>query len=92
MPSQGDAARLETRADGYVRWRSWNPSEGRERYCYVHQLLAIAEGADPRDVFSRGRFHVHHVNEVRWLNTPENVELVRSEDHTTHHDHLGVCV
>lgn len=90
MTRPGEPARLEARQDGYVRWRAWDPQERRERYVYVHQLLAVAEGADPEDVFSNGLFHVHHENEVRWLNTPENVELVHHTDHARDHDHLGV--
>lgn len=90
MSRPGEPARLEAREDGYVRWRAWDPVERRERYVYVHQLLAVAEGADPEDVFSNGLYHVHHANEVRWLNTPENVELVHNRDHARDHDHLGV--
>lgn len=98
LPSEGstaetrqpDPARLETRSDGYVRWRSWDPKERRERYVYVHQLLAIAEGGDPEKVFSGGRYHVHHVDELRWHNVPQNIEIVDSRDHARNHDHLGV--
>lgn len=83
-------ARLEHRADGYVRWRVWDPVERGERVVYVHQLLAIAEGADPSDVFSDGDFHVHHCDELRWHNVAENLELRDSASHAREHDHLGV--
>lgn len=83
-------ARLETRADGYVRWRVWDPVEKRERYAYVHQLTAIAHGADPYEVFSDGEFQVHHRDELKWNNTPDNLEVKHSADHAKHHDQLGV--
>jgi len=78
-------ARLETRSDGYFRWRSWDPFEGRERYVYVHQLLVIADGACPYRVFSDGQFHVHHVNHIRFDNRSANLELRRSADHGAYH-------
>ncbi|WP_424017993.1 hypothetical protein ACOZ4N_19315 [Halorientalis pallida] len=47
---------------------------------YVHQLCAIAGGADPHDVFSHA-YEVHHICPVPWLNTPENVESVPIWEH-----------
>jgi hypothetical protein len=79
-------ARFETRAsDGYERWRSWNSRDG-DRYCYVHQLLAISRGADPRAVFSDGRTHVHHRSGVPWDNRPGNMELIDESVHAAHHN------
>jgi len=78
-------ARLETRRDGYCRWRAWDTRERRERYVYVHQLLAIADGERPSLVFSNGAFHVHHRNRIRFDNRPENIELRESDDHGRHH-------
>lgn len=75
------AARLETRSDGYERWRVWDPTEKRERYVYVHQLLAIADGASPDLVFSSGEYHIHHDNGVKYDNRSENLHLTRADDH-----------
>lgn len=42
---------------------------------YIHQLCAIAAGADPYDVFDP-KYEIEHLCPIPWLNTPENVELV----------------
>jgi len=58
----------------------------REHYAVgLHQLLAIAEGADPHKVFSDGAYHCHHKNGLRWDNRPCNVELKKAEQHIGDH-------
>jgi len=76
-------ARLERRDDDYVHWRSWDPIEKRERYVYVHQLLAIADGASPYLVFSNGDWEVHHRNGRKFDNRPENLQLLQNTEHGT---------
>lgn len=78
-------ARYEVRGDGYRRWRAWDAREGRDRYLYVHQLLAISEGADPARVFSDGNFHVHHRSEHKQDNRPGNLELRDGNRHLSEH-------
>jgi len=51
----------------------------------IHQLVAIANGANPSKVFSNGRYHVHHENRIYWDNRPENLTLKSSVRHQ--HDH-----
>jgi hypothetical protein len=81
----GGHARYESRADGYCRWRAYDPATGRDRYVYVHQLLACVEH-DPRAVFDPDN-EVHHADGVRWHNAPGNVEVREAVDHAEWHLH-----
>lgn len=52
----------------------------------VHQLIAIAEGADPHKVFTNGEYHCHHKNGIKWDNRPDNIELTTREEHMSEHN------
>lgn len=83
------SVRFEIRGDGYARIRTWEACEERERYVYEHQLVAIADGADPHKVFSDGAFHVHHQNRRRFDNRHENLEIVENEEHSRQPGHIA---
>ena len=73
---------IRSRQDGYVGVENYY--RGESYRFYLHQLLAIAEGADPHKVFSED-YHTHHKNEVKWDNRPENLEVLSRSDHMKHH-------
>ena len=52
---------------------------------YIHQLIVIANGADPEKVFSSGQYHVHHKSGHPLDNRPENLELLTREEHNAIH-------
>lgn len=76
----GEYVPLRPSTNGYYRWH--DQISGRS--VFVHQLTAIADGADPHDVFSGG-FHVHHRNTFRRDNRPSNIELLTEETHMATH-------
>lgn len=72
----GGPARLE-QCRGHLRWRD----DASGRVAHVHQLAIIAQGADPRRVFSGGEWHTHHGSGVRFDNRPSNLSLVHEREH-----------
>lgn len=77
-------AQFETKRTGYERWTTKTP-DGEQHSIYVHQLVAIADGAPPEKVFSEGEYHVHHRNNIPWDNRPENLELLDGREHLSRH-------
>jgi len=68
---------------GYEVVTSRTPEEKSE--VRIHQLVAIAEGEDPHNVFSGGDYHVHHENNIQWDNRPGNLELKTNSEHMKGH-------
>ena len=64
----------------YVRDRA----NGDDATVYVHQLVVITAGADPRRVFSPD-VDVHHQNHVPWDNRPGNLVLEEANPHRSAH-------
>jgi len=73
-----------TDTHGYETHSCRNGRGGQDRV-KVHQLVAIANGAEPAKVFSNGRYHIHHKNRIYWDSRAENVEL--KSPHVHQHDH-----
>lgn len=50
----------------------------------IHQLVAIADGADPHRVFS-SETHIHHRLAGSTLNVPGNIEVLDAQEHLSRH-------
>lgn len=58
--------------------------KGEESKTMMHTLVAIADGADPYELFAREKV-VHHENGVKWDNRPENLTTMTDSEHMKHH-------
>ena len=70
---------------GYIRLGSRRPNSDKHDFVFEHQLVAIANGADPHKVFSGGKYECHHKNRIPWDNRPENIELLDGIEHDEIH-------
>jgi transposase-like protein len=78
-------ARFETKTDGYEHWESGRQTrDGSHDRVYVHQLLAIADGADPHELFG-GQKQIHHANSIPWDNRPANLQVMTTAGHAEEH-------
>lgn len=79
--------RVEFDLDHYPRIRVWDSDEQRDHYLYLHRLTAFAHG-EIDDLWSS--LHVHHVDEDKWNNDPQNLEARPPADHCSYHLNGGV--
>lgn len=93
-----ETSRPDKESMPYTRWRDYHHSykHGYE-VVYVHQLAAIAHGADPYKVFSDGEWEVDHTgldpalegvkgaHRVIEMNTEDNLELIEHGRHWDRH-------
>lgn len=80
--NRGKHCRTEHANLGTWRYEMWTSYEdGKQRKVYVHRLLAVAEYGFDKVVNN----HVHHKNELKWDNRPDNIELLTSQEHLREH-------
>jgi hypothetical protein len=70
--------------NGYEHIKA-NDGRGGIDSVYHHQLIAIADGADPYKVFSSGKYHCHHKIPIPWLNYSKNIEFLSISEHMIAH-------
>lgn len=76
-------AGFRTNTDGYEEWAA--RSGGVSKRVLVHRLLAVSiHGYEP--VCDR---HIHHRNEIRWDNRPENIDVLTPSEHSQIHNRGG---
>lgn len=78
-----ERVQMRTHERGYEYWgtKVQHGDEHKSEIVYVHRLLAVAEhGFDA----VCGNV-VHHKNEVRWDNRPENIEIMTRKQHQNEH-------
>lgn len=70
---------FETEKRGYERWRHHWKGDCDE--IHIHRLLAVSEYGIDR---VKGNV-VHHKNEIKWDNRPENIEVMSNREHSSYH-------
>jgi hypothetical protein len=59
--------------------------QGKTNHVLIHDLIAIANGADSYELFGKYGNAVHHKNEMKCDNRPENLDVVKNSDHAKIH-------
>jgi len=72
----------------YVQYAVGNPNEDVSTF-YEHQLVLIAEGAEPSNVFSENEMETHFENGCPLDTRPDNVELMDAGEHKELHEVTG---
>lgn len=79
-------ASYRTTVNGYPAWDCSDIDD--KEQTFVHQLTAIADGADPYKVYS-DEYHTHHEDGVKWNNSPDNLSVITVAEHMREHANRG---
>lgn len=77
---------FHTSKRGYEKATTRDPERARE--VGIHQLVAIAEGANPHRLFTGSKSdgnHAHHKNRIPWDNRPCNIKIMSNSEHQKEH-------
>lgn len=77
-----ERANFDPASRGHERWTVRDPDG--ITTVKVHQLLAVADGEDPADVWDDDT-NVHHRTGIPWLNMPGMVEVLTPGEHNRTH-------
>lgn len=64
---------IKKKNDGRIYYKSGG------KYFFEYQLVAIADGADPYQVFNGAQ--IHHINGCQYDNRPENLAVLTPSEH-----------
>lgn len=81
-----DTPGSHTSKNGYEVSTTRDPN--RARSVGIHQLIAIANGADPHELFTGSKSdgkHAHHKKPIPWLNTADNIKVLSKSNHQKEH-------
>lgn len=70
---------MSCESNSHTSYPHWHGCDG--QMLTVHQLVAVAEGADPYKVYNNSAWNIDHKNRHKCDNSHHNLELISSAEH-----------